>query len=190
MRRPVAELAALVALAALALPGAAGAQESAAGGGSTLERLRPTGPVTVTADRAEWQKGGAMVYTGNVAMASSTLTMKGDRLELRQQAQGQYRALLTGSPARLDHAAVPGTTGAESQPVSAQAKSLAYDSASGVVQIDGGAHLVRGSDEITGETIRYDVTARRIAASGGQGGQVRIVIQPPPASAAPPEKKQ
>lgn len=173
--------ASLLLLAALALP--ARAQESPPAEpaeGSALQRLRPTGPVTVTADRAEWVKGGAMLYSGNVAMASDTLTMKGDRLELRQKQAGQFEAILSGAPARLDHAGGRAPDGEIAPPVSAQAKTLYYDSATAMVQLSGGSHLTRGSDEITGDSIHYDVNARRIRASGGEGGQVRIVIQPPP----------
>jgi lipopolysaccharide export system protein LptA len=176
-------------LACLLLAGATSAQQPAAPAkdkpaDSVAEQLRPTGPVTVTADRAEWEKGGAMVYTGNVSMSSDTLSMKGDKLELRQKEAGQYEAILNGAPARLDHAGVPGD--ADAPPVSAEAKTLFFDSVANTVQLSGGAHLTRGTDEITGDSIRYDVAARRIKAAGGEGKQVRIVIQPPPKKAGKP----
>jgi lipopolysaccharide export system protein LptA len=164
---------------------AAAPAEPAAKESSTVASLRPTGPVTVTADRAEWAKGGAMLYSGNVSLASDTLTMKGDRLELRQKQAGNFEAILNGAPARLDHAGGPAADGEMAPPVSAQAKTLYYDTATAMVQLSGGSHLTRGTDEITGDSIRYDVAARRIRASGGEGGQVRIVIQPP----KPGEKK-
>lgn len=181
MRR-AAEILILVLWAAGAL-----AQAPAERPSRTEQALRPTGPVTVTADRAEWEKSGAMLYAGNVSMSSSTLSMRGDRLELRQKDEGQYEAILTGAPARMDHAGVASSAGDDALPVSAQSRSLYYDSANALVQLSGGARLTRGTDEITGETIRYDVAARRIKATGGDGGQVRIVIQPPkPAAGKPP----
>lgn len=169
-------------LAALLAAGPALAQgpppDPAPAGDALAQSLRPSGPVTVTADRAEWEKGGAMLYAGNVSMVSDTLSMRGERLELRQKKAGEYEAILRGSPARLDHAGQPGN--AEAPPVAAQARTLIYDTGTSMVQLSGAARLVRGTDEITGETIRYDVAARRIRAAGGEGGQVRIVIQPPP----------
>lgn len=147
---------------------------------TSLDTLRPTGPVTVTADRAEWNQGGPMRYSGNVGLDSDTLSMRGDTLELQQRARGQFEARIGGAPAQLNHAPQPGATGPAARPVSAQARELQYDSTSGIVQLSGGARLSRGSDEINGERIRYDVRARRIQAEGGgSNGQVRIVIQPP-----------
>lgn len=141
--------------------------------------LRPTGPVTVTADRGEWVDGGPMRYSGHVALRSDTLSLDGDTLELRQLGDGRFEARIHGAPARLDHAGVPDTRGASAVPVKAEAKQLFYDSRSGIVELTGSANLLRGSDEVHGESIRYDVGARRVQAEGGSGGQVRIVIQPP-----------
>lgn len=142
--------------------------------------LRPTGPVTIEADRAEWQKGGAMVYSGNVRLDSGELKLQGTRLHLRQFEDGQFEARVEGSPALLDHAGLPPEAGEPRRPVSARAQELTYDTRIEIVQITGDALLTRGSDEIRGQSIRYDVANRRIQADGGQGGQVRIVIQPPP----------
>lgn len=151
------------------------------------EALRPTAPVKINADRAEWQKGGAMVYTGNVRMESGDLKLAGARLELRQFEDGQFEAQIDGEPAALDHAGLP--TDAAKSPVSAQARQLKFNSRSDIVEVLGNALLTRGTDQIRGETIRYDVVQRRIQAAGGEGGQVQIVIQPPPrngdAGAAP-----
>ncbi len=47
------------------------------------------------------------------------------------------------------------------------------------------AYVMRGTDEITGDTIKYDVRERRIQASGGDGGQVKIIIQPASTDTAP-----
>lgn len=153
----------------------AGPAHSQSGG----DPLRPSGPVTVTADHAEWQDGGTMRYSGQVLLASDSLQLAGDALELRQSANGEYEARITGKPARLSHAASNDRNGKPLPPVSAQAGRLDYDSRSGVINIVGGARMTRGSDEISGEAIQYNARERRIQAAGGASGQVRIVIQPP-----------
>ncbi|HSW13897.1 MAG TPA: lipopolysaccharide transport periplasmic protein LptA [Solimonas sp.] len=168
----------LLALGLAALAGIAAAQQ---GRNATMDSLRPTGPVTVTADRADWEQSGVMVYTGNVLLSSDTLKLKGDRLELRQLADGQFTASVTGNPAQLDHPGLKEKDGSIGPPVGARAKTLNYDSRSSMVDILGNAQLTRGEDAINGDDIHYDVAQRRIRAAGGQGGQVRIVIQPPPA---------
>ena len=164
--------AALVLTLAVVMP--AGAQDGDAS-------LRPTGPVKINANNAEWEKGGAMVYTGNVRLESGDLKLKGDRLHLKQFDDGQFQATVDGAPATLDHAglAQAGSDG-ERPPVSATAKQLTYDSRNDIVEIAGNALLTRGTDKIRGDSIRYDVIKRRIQAAGGEGGQVQIEIQPPP----------
>lgn len=158
--------------------------------GTASAPLMPTGPVTISADRAEWQQGGAMLYSGNVSLVSDTLKLSGDRLELQQFTGGQYLAQVSGAPARLSHAAAPGADGKATPPVSAESAKLSYDSRTGVVDIVGGARLSRGADEITGNEIRYNALERRIQAAGGSGGQVKIVIQPPAEGDAPRKKKK
>ena len=151
------------------------------------DRFRPTGPVTVTATSVDWAKNGLMVYTGNVKLSSDTLNMDGDRLELEQLGDGQYRAKITGAPAHLLHTGVPEADngGQSDPPVTARGRQLNFDSQSGLADVIGDAKVTRGEDEITGETIHYNVNERRIQAAGGTGGQVRIVIQPPSKSGAP-----
>ncbi len=156
----------------------------AAAQGPAAADFRPTGPVTVTADRAEWSEGGPMRYSGNVGLSSDSLKLRGDSLELLQRAQGEFDARVGGKPAQLDHAGQPGGAGSAAKPVTAQAGELQYDSTTGIVQLVGNARLMRGGDEITGDRIRYDVRARRIQADGGGGGQVKIVIQAPPKAGA------
>lgn len=143
--------------------------------------LKPSGPVTVTADRAEWKDGSAMLYSGNVSLSSDTLKLGGDRMELTQHPDGTYDARITGSPAKLEHAAST-VNGKPAPPVSAAASVLVYTSKTGVVDLQGEARMTRGSDEINGANIQYNAAERRIQASGSAGGQVKIVIQPPKGS--------
>lgn len=135
----------------------------------------------MTAKHAELVQGSFAIYTGNVVMDSDTLKLDGDRLELHQDADGQYLAKVTGMPGHMAHAGA----GPENPPVSAHARTLNYSSRTGVVDLVGEALFRRGTDEITGDVIHYNVVERHVDASGGDGGQVRIVIQaPPPAPAA------
>ena len=166
-------------MAALGSSGAAHAQSGT--------QLRPTGPVTINADRAEWEKGGAMVYSGKVRLESGDMKLQGERLLLRQFDDGQYEAHVSGAPATLDHAGLPAGEDGARPPVAAQASELHYDSRSDIVEVKGKALLTRGTDRIRGNSIRYDVARRRIEAAGGEGGQVQIIIQPPPRDGVTPK---
>ena len=173
--------------AALALSLLAFGTAHAATTESAKESLRPTGPVKINADRAEWQKGGSMVYTGNVRLESGDLKLSGDKLTLKQFEDGQFEAKVDGKPAMLDHKGLEfaGGRDGERPPVSARASQLTYDSREEIVEIAGEALLTRGTDKITGENIRYDVTQRRIEAKAAEGGQVQIELQPPPRKPKP-----
>ena len=137
---------------------------------------RPSGPITITAKSGEWQDG-MMIYTGDVAMNSKTLELRGARLELRQPggSKAPYEIILTGEPATMKH--LPETP--RDQPVQAQAAKITYLSSSQDVELAGKAQLARGTDEINGEKVRYNVPERRVQATGGDAGQVRIVIDVP-----------
>jgi lipopolysaccharide export system protein LptA len=163
------------ALCALALCGLAQAQDAA------TPRPAYRGPVTITADTAEWQENGVTQYRGNVRLVTEQFQFSGNRMELRQLADGQFDAVVEGNPALLTHTTptAQGETPAKAQNISARAQRLSYNSASGIAELSGNARLTRGADEIAGESIRYNVAERRIQAAGSNGSQVKIIIQPP-----------
>jgi lipopolysaccharide transport protein LptA len=141
----------------------------------TAEDLRPTGPITITANRAEAVQGDYATYTGNVAVDSNTLKMDGDRLDLKRSADGQYTLKLTGAPAHIAHP----SSGPDDPQVFAHGKTVNYDSRSGIVDLIGEAYFKRGDDVTTSDTIRYDVV------KGVYEGNGRVTIVIPPASPAP-----
>ncbi len=150
-----------------------------------VELLRPDGPVTLTADRAEWVQGGAMEYEGNVSLQSGALTLRGDRMTVTQSSDGQFEAQITGAPAHLKHLGAPDSQKSiAAQPVDAEARRMDYSSREGIIRLRDSARLLRSGDEVAGGLIEYVVAERRIKAAGGQNGQVRIVIQPPPKNGA------
>ncbi|TAM10165.1 MAG: lipopolysaccharide transport periplasmic protein LptA [Nevskiaceae bacterium] len=148
-----------------------------------IDKLRPTGTIGITADRAELAEGHYAIYVGHVVLKSDTLNMDGARLELQQQPNGQFIATLTGAPAHMAHP----STGPDDPAVTAHADTLVYDSTAQLVTLTGNAQLTRGQNVVTGSTVRYNVSDHRVQASGGNGGQVHMVIQPPPPAPAPTE---
>lgn len=160
------------------------APPSAAGGDAFKDRLtalpaaadlRPKGPVEITADRTDAVEGMTAIYSGHVNLVSDTLHLDGDRLELKQHADHAFEARVTGSPAHMSHAG----TGPENPPMAAHARTLNYDSSSGIVDLVGEAFVDRNGDTTTADTIRYSLVDRSLQANGGKQ-QVHIVIQPPP----------
>lgn len=141
---------------------------------------KPTGPITITAKNAEWQEG-IMIYTGEVMMVSSTMNLRGARLEMRQigGTKGPYEITITGAPASFHQ---DGETSADPA-VDAHAQKIVYRSASQDIDLTQAAQLTRGKNEINGDSVHYNVAQRRVQASGGEQGQVKIVIDAPEAEA-------
>jgi lipopolysaccharide export system protein LptA len=139
-------------------------------------KQRVSGPITITAKTGEWREG-VMIYTGDVLMVSKTLELRGARLELRQTGgkKSPYEIILNGSPSTMKHMGEnPGDP-----VVNGRSSKMTYRSADQTIQLTGNAHLERGKDELNGDDVRYDVANRRVQASGGEKGQVRIVIDVP-----------
>lgn len=158
--------------------------DAAAGGDAFKDRLtalpaasdlRPKGPVQITADRTDAVEGMTAIYSGHVNLDSDTLHLDGDRLELKQHADHAFEAHVTGSPAHMSHTG----TGPDNPPMAAHARTLNYDSTSGIVDLIGEAFVDRNGDTTTADTIHYSLVDRSLQANGGKQ-QVHIVIQPPP----------
>ena len=67
----------------------------------------------------------------------------------------------------------------------AEAESLHYDVAAGVIEFSGNAQITEGGNRISSETLVYNIIEQRInAASSGNGGdRVTVTYTPPPADA-------
>ena len=141
--------------------------------------LKPNGPVTINANKAELVQGSSAIYVGNVTLDSDTLKMDGDRLELKRSADGQYTAKVTGAPAHMSHAG----TGPDNPPMTAHAKVMTYDSRSSSINLDGDAQMTKGDEKTTAEKISYNFLEQRYQASGGSDGNGRVQIVIPQVSA-------
>jgi lipopolysaccharide export system protein LptA len=141
-------------------------------GGDRVRNLK--GPFTITAEYSEGGISGVMKFRGNVRMVSQDLEIRGDKLDLKQVAKGQYEANVAGSPAQMNHKGENGVP-----PVTARANEVRYDTRTSMVDLTGGAEIDRGTDVMTGDAIRYDVNRRHVSARGVNGGQVKITIQQP-----------
>ncbi len=131
--------------------------------------------VEIEADAAELsEERGVSTYHGNVVLRRGPLEMRGRRLEIRRdEASGKIEARLSGQPARAVH-----RTDTQESPVIAEAREIIYTTIVEVLELNGTARIQRGEDQLSGESVRYDVANARIQASGGDE-RVRILITPP-----------
>ena len=143
-----------------------------------------------------------VVFNGNVVIAQGTMSIRADRVEVRERADGHRTATALGSqgkPAnfRQKREGVDET-------IEGSAERIEYDSRGDLVRFSGNAQVrrLRGAtpaDEVTGAVITYDngnetfsvqgaPAAAAAGASAAGPSRVRVVITPKPdASASAPQ---
>ncbi len=184
-RRPVAILVFCACLAGLS---AAPAQ---------AERADRSKPINIESDRMRVDDVKKMsVFEGNVVMTQGTLSIRADKITVRQDKDGYQYGSASGHPAtfrqRRDGAA---------EYIQGEAERIEYDGKLDRVEFFDRARLLREpADEVRGNYISYDSRTEYFTVSGGVGGgpgdRVHAVIQPRAAeeesgkSAAPDARKR
>lgn len=153
-------------------------------------------PMEVLADKSGTADLKAQVsrFTGNVVITQGTLTIKADRVEVRQTGEGFYAGTAWGA------AGVPVTYRQKrdglDEWVEGAADRVEFDGKTEVLKLigNGVARRVRSKevvDEITGTLIVWNHAAEEFSVQGsssaggpGTGSRARMVFTPPPGSAA------
>lgn len=128
-------------------------------------------------------------FTGNVLLTQGTMTMRGDRMEVRQDKDGFKQGVMWGNLAYFrqkregydDH-------------IEGWAERVEYDGRSDKVQMYNRALIKRGQDEVRGQYISYDSNseffqvdgATKSASAKPGDSRVRVIMQPKAKDAAPP----
>jgi lipopolysaccharide export system protein LptA len=124
---------------------------------------------------AEW------VFTGNVHIESVGAKLGAERATLNFASYRVRRATLEGAPVAFEQAR-PGAAA----PTQRHASRVEYDFDKQVLQLSGDAWLSEGQNEITGDSITYEIGAQRVVAGADEpGDRVRITIVPPPETPPP-----
>jgi len=157
------------------------------------EKADRSKPLTIEAD----QPGTVdllkqlVVFNGNVVVAQGTMSIRADKVEVRERPDGHRSATALGSAAKP--ASFRQKRDGVDETIEGQAERIEYDSRGDVVRFSGSAQVrrLRGSapaDEISGSVITYDngnetfnvqgAPVATGAASGAGTGRVRVVITP------------
>lgn len=112
------------------------------------------------------EKKGISKYKGNVLFTKNTLTIKADTITLYYDGKKLTKALITGSPADVQH-----------QPdneakVHSQANSMEYFITEDQLILKGQAFVIQGDRHFSGEYIEYDTRQRTITAAGEQSSTI------------------
>jgi len=168
------------------------------------ERADRSKPIVIEADQPgtiDLQRQ-IVVFNGNVTIAQGTMTIRAERVEVRETPDGYRTATAVGSAARPATYRQKRDAGDES--VEGVAERIEFDQRADTLRFSGNAAVrrLRGAqvaDEITGSTIVWDNRAELFSVQGGAvgpsnpGGRVRAVLSPrqeaasaaTPAAAAP-----
>jgi lipopolysaccharide export system protein LptA len=165
------------------------------------EKADRSKPMVVDADKPgtlDFQRQ-VVVFNGNVSISQGTLSLRAERVEVRESKDGQRTATAIGStdkPAQYRQ-----KRDVLNEWVEGSAERIEYDTRSDTLKFSGNASVrrLRGTepaDEITGNHIVWDNKVDVFSVSGGvpsaanPGGRIRAVLAPradPAASAATSE---
>jgi lipopolysaccharide export system protein LptA len=166
--------------------------------GAQAERADRDQPTRIEADRMSADDARRVsTFEGGVVFSKGTISLRADRVVVRQDADGFVHATATGKPVRFRQKSDPR---GEREGVWAEAEALRIeiDDRNQKVELFERARVLRGEDEVRGEYImldqRTEVYSASAAKGGGGEGRVRAVIQPktppgePAAGKAGPDK--
>jgi lipopolysaccharide export system protein LptA len=114
-----------------------------------------------------------IVYRGAVRVDQGTLRVDADEITVQYEDQKVVRIVATGGPAsyrqELDD---------PEGEVLARATTIVYLTRDERLELKGSAFLSQQGNEISGDTILYDMVEGKVEAVSGEGGSVRMVLQP------------
>jgi lipopolysaccharide export system protein LptA len=165
-------------------------------GGVHAEKADRSKPIHVESDRVTVDDIKQLsVFDGNVVLTQGTMTLRGDRMEVRQDKEGFKQGTVWGKRAYFRQ-----KRDGVDEWIEAWAERVEYDSRADKLQLFVRAALKRGEDDVLGDYISYDATTEFFQVIGGGAkaasdnnpeGRVRTVMQPktkPPAQAPAPPK--
>jgi lipopolysaccharide export system protein LptA len=138
-------------------------------------------PVHLEADRVTIDDAKQIaVFEGNVVLTQGTLVIRGERMEVRQDAEGFRSGTTWGRPAYFRQ-----KREGYDEFIEGWAARIEYDGRTELMQMFEGARLRRGEDEVRGNYISYDGRSEFYRVIGGgdaspdnPSGRVRAVLQP------------
>lgn len=135
-------------------------------------------PIVIRADNGEFdQKTNQAIYHGNVQVDQGTMRVNAQRMIVHRKDKKVTRITFYGDdnePARYKQ-----TLNLEEGEVKARANTITYHTQREVLDLEGRAFLTQQGNEITGNTINYDIVAGKVnAASTPEEGPIHMVIMP------------
>jgi lipopolysaccharide export system protein LptA len=138
-------------------------------------------PVQIEANRMSADDARRMnIFEGNVVLTKGTMSLRADRLVVRQDAEGYQYATATGAPARFKQRQDAKAGEKEGPWIEGEAQRIEIDDRSATVKLFDNARVNRGGDEVAGNYIMVDQRSEFYTVSAGKGSdeRVKMTIQP------------
>ena len=138
-------------------------------------------PVQIEANRMSADDARRMnIFEGNVVLTKGTMSLRADRLVVRQDAEGYQYATATGAPARFKQRQDAKAGEKEGPWIEGEAQRIEIDDRSATIKLFDNARVNRGGDEVAGNYIMVDQRSEFYTVSAGKGSdeRVKMTIQP------------
>jgi len=143
-------------------------------------------PTNIEANRMSADDARRMnIFEGNVVLTKGTITVRADRIVVRQDPEGYQLSTATGKPVRFKQRQDPKEGETEGKWVDGEALRVEIDDKNQKIELFDAARVNRAGDEVTGNYIFVDQRSDFFSVKGGPGERVKAVIQPK----AEPQKK-
>ena len=128
------------------------------------------------------------VYQGNVILSQGTLTLRADRIQVTQNANGIDKISASGRPAAFRQ-----KVDGREEFIEGYSERIEFDSVNSQLELIGQAQLRRGGDELRGAQISYNSNTEFYKVVGQPdaktpSGRVRAVIRPKASTEQPASK--
>lgn len=135
-------------------------------------------PIVIRADNGEFdQKTNQAIYKGNVQVDQGTMRVNAERMVVHRKDKKVTRITFFGdssTPARYQQ-----QLALDEGKVKARADTITYYTQRELLDLEGHAYLTQQGNEVTGNTIKYDIVAGKVnATSKPNSGPVKVIIMP------------
>ena len=154
---------------------------AAAGGGARAEKADKEKPTQIEANKMSSDETRRMtIFEGNVLLTKGTMTVRAERIVVRQDPEGYQYATATGAPVRFRQRQDP-KDGQAPVWMDGEALRIEVDDKKQTIELHEKARVTRGGDEVQGSVIFVDQRSDFFSVSAGKdspGGRVKATLQP------------
>jgi lipopolysaccharide export system protein LptA len=149
--------------------------------GARAEKADKDKPTQIEANKMSSDETRRLtIFEGNVLLTKGTMTVRADRIVVRQDAEGYQYATATGAPVRFRQRLDP-KEGQEAVWMDGEAQRIEVDDKKQTLELHEKARVTRGGDEVQGALIFVDQRSDFYSVSAGKdspGGRVKATLQP------------